>query len=1313
MKLKRAVKISLISFALVLAVAMSALMCYAYFSTRVYVYTNEGNKEVAQLGMELSLLFDKLDPERVSADQTTIIKLQTTSVSTDSAASVEEVKFHPTDTNWGTKENPYIISDIKHLQNLSALQNIGYFKKLFIDPNFNADGTYKGAENDNMPYFLVCNQDGTPSTIDGTDIVFQPIGNDEYPFIGYVGGAFAQGTTTVTVKDKGDLQSDTSVIFNITARASTSCPDHGLFGSVQHLGSSEDTDGVLQGYVSNISDLLLADIKVVVDSSAWTQIAEFISDHFFSYNLLDSSDGVPHETHHIGILAGHISYASVQNISIYYSNDDIVAVDLNDTTVANSQLDGEGINANYYSSTGIIGFMHGMNPTVADGEIAAGSGANSSLNSFSTMGGGGKKYGTNPGYVLAQQMYNQYIAYSGQLITTTGGIPLYRYKENEVASEIGFMVTPTVVDDKIYYLDEQGHTLTPQGQDPNKIWTYADGNDTVTISSSKYFYYTLDALTQPDEDGNIVRVPAYYTTLIIGEENGIPTIAFDGKLNAENIDLFTESVNDNLYLFNARTYDEANKEYVNLCTQWYRDRVFSQWLGQQATGRYYFYDGVFTFALSDPGDVIKKVWETSESVPLFSITDTDEWDNGRLGAWKHIVTLEKATSLDDLNSLYMIAFNIQQTVNEVTTTQTYIVNLTDGEYADEEEQRHKGTITQTLLSDVFSGITPTEYGGVLTYDLGTSGNLDEIYAYIQKIRVKDKVQDEYHKDKSFYDIYNSAQPDVKLGVHVDSYSNLLTNGAKSFFLNASGNNEGVEENTSTLGNSVYTYDRTSQVTFDSDGKCKINFFYNYAQSTRSGSFWNYQYGYTMTTSPKTSNLAYNTEGYLDLKENIENASLGGEAFTLYKVSIVPQRIDEGIAGLVPPTDAATPSIVAPQGFRADQYVLYPQESGVIKGATYGDAIGAVTTSDDPTYTLVNIDHLGYNTETKQGTWMTGTDGKPLSSENLQYMFNLVKPAEEGEVTSGFLGGDLGGASFIKAPVGTDTETYIPLGAISFKINTTPTDEAPIKVRVIVAVPTTGVQRAEEDCYFALWRSDEISGNSQTISHSNDDAICKFELPVSRAQVDEDYNPYSYKGSVRICVDSSQDGIFDETDTDQTTYYTYLQGETVLVAYEFSIEEKGIYRIGSTNSPMQIVYFSVDGVASSGRDGTGGSQLKSIDFVYDTFEYENATSQKIVTVTNIAPDTVSDEDYNYYYPSHCLLFFDSEVQQNNQYVRIYSEKVKVRRLYDKNAMSVPKTKLKFSVVGVEKTKNNHYVKLQSYLPDISDKIETTYTTTAPS
>ena len=86
-----------------------------------------------------------------------------------------------------------------------------------------------------------------------------------------------------------------------------------------------------------------------------------------------------------------------------------------------------------------------------------------------------------------------------------------------------------------------------------------------------------------------------------------------------------------------------------------------------------------------------------------------------------------------------------------------------------------------------------------------------------------------------------------------------------------------------------------------------------------------------------------------------------------------------------------------------------------------------------------------------------------------------------------------------------------------------------------------------------------------------------------------------------------------------------------MAYEFTVNELGVYILGSTNSAMEIVYFAAEGTASEGSDGLASGQLGSVDFVYAS------STKQIITVDMTQPD--SDSSYNtnsYYYSSGCML-----------------------------------------------------------------------------
>ena len=88
----------------------------------------------------------------------------------------------------GTKENPYIITNRRHLYNLAWLQYIGHFNKsdesgVITPVNFKVATTDRvsGATTTDTKYV-------TPADIDCSGLVLPPIGTSQYPFVGIFAG---------------------------------------------------------------------------------------------------------------------------------------------------------------------------------------------------------------------------------------------------------------------------------------------------------------------------------------------------------------------------------------------------------------------------------------------------------------------------------------------------------------------------------------------------------------------------------------------------------------------------------------------------------------------------------------------------------------------------------------------------------------------------------------------------------------------------------------------------------------------------------------------------------------------------------------------------------------------------------------------------------------------------------------------------------------------------------------------------------------------------------------------------------------------
>ena len=64
----KTVWLTAVIIAVMLAIVAASTAIYAYFSAHVYVYTADGNRQTAKLGMKLNLLFDRIIPADVGAE---------------------------------------------------------------------------------------------------------------------------------------------------------------------------------------------------------------------------------------------------------------------------------------------------------------------------------------------------------------------------------------------------------------------------------------------------------------------------------------------------------------------------------------------------------------------------------------------------------------------------------------------------------------------------------------------------------------------------------------------------------------------------------------------------------------------------------------------------------------------------------------------------------------------------------------------------------------------------------------------------------------------------------------------------------------------------------------------------------------------------------------------------------------------------------------------------------------------------------------------------------------------------------------------
>lgn len=347
---------------------------------------------------KIELIFDRLD-----FDSETRITVNGTATTVS-----EQLALLGYDENatWGSDKNPYVISQKYHVQNLSVLQGNGFFKdRVKTDP---ATGEPILDENGKtipeQSFFLVCTPDGLPVAIDCNGMTIAPIGTHDRPFTGNIQGALFTGVATY-----GGYSTTVSTVGNLTVSANIKEPDIGFFGYVSYYGTAttDSTNGnpvITGGYAANIKNLTLADVTVESTVSIVQSIANWFA------GIFGATNDKPHphtadqeETHHVGIIAGHAEFATLSDISVFYSSDSVQTFSL-----------AGGNNTSYYSITGLVGMLQNVNPIAQDGNLIGGAGnsiSDSDMLVENGFGGGGAITGTLTGYMLAETIFNEHEMY--------------------------------------------------------------------------------------------------------------------------------------------------------------------------------------------------------------------------------------------------------------------------------------------------------------------------------------------------------------------------------------------------------------------------------------------------------------------------------------------------------------------------------------------------------------------------------------------------------------------------------------------------------------------------------------------------------------------------------------------------------------------------------------------------------------------------------------------------------------------------------------------------------------------------------------
>lgn len=1381
---RKKLTIALVASTVAALMLVATLSVYAYFTTRVYVYTDAG-KEIAHVGMNLQLLFGKLEeynatsnPQGVKPD--TNLGIPSYNAVTSAGADVVDEdgvwssvagngqylnfndgsEANPTpynpDAPWGSAQNPYVISETRHLQNLSALQSVGYFDMLYIGDNF-ADGEYQEGSA-SIPYFVICNTDGTPVTIDGSGLEdpIKPIGSAEHPFIGVIGGAFVNtktetnDNTTTTVQlttNVAGKTSSVSTVHGFKIQTNTNQTDVGLFGYVGYLGTEPaeaTSSSTFPGVVSVLQNLLLSDVQVTVKNPTLPEIVSELLGHVFNNHRFtytgtkdDSGNPIttptvpPHENHHIGIVAGHVSYAHAEYISVYYSDDDKCAIDLLHTNTAKM---------NYHSSTGIVGFMHNMNATVTNHAtdttpghclISYGGISSSGVNiTPDTPGaGGGKEIGLGRGYVVAKTLYEgcHYIqanqglvdriwkytvggnVYYGPMFyaTTSNGTTTYKSQNNTdvtiadgVATDAGtgksysvYAIRTAGGTDSYTYTLYNGATgvgsftpnTTTNVELPMSVWEYVltkpldeDGNP---IEDQGQWTWVSAVLLEQKTDGSYILTDTLYKNNYPVTVNGT-TATINGATYADGTAVTIQKVffkrSDGTYSTTA-TGDAVTPEFFREKSLLIADA--KTMLGtdlcitsEYSTGKY-FYDGVFTFALSNPLDTIESTWEneTPDQVTIGPNVD-NQWKDAPYDGYYGVVAYIRPLLEEDFKE---IAQNNATLIAQGDEPTPIFVGY-HSDYSDKGEGVPDWTEETLRLMKLEEG--PTDAGAILSNNFySTTSNTKSFFSEDDRQEVIQLMGDIVggDDDVSMTVSYNPnnlsisqlrqevLEQNVQL-LDLESATNVQTL-MNDYLITPVAVDNGYTF--SKKGTNIYLSILKKDAILDyysiwagsappppSSGAFGVtqNFYWN---TTANVSYQSGAFNVSYTYDSRTYWVQYSSEND-DFRGNTSSSNL-----FFYTIEAM-MTVKSGQLVYVPTEDVAANQQFT---FNADEYVLWPNailkndgtyngtyngfdeiQKGVVSADRINTTNATATKTDGGVYDTYKLLSLAELYQQDSG-WQDGY-GHGLSNLNLRKKFAMQEAVDFSlslNIPWFGIGNIQTNDKSVIAPIGEGGATAnIPTGSIAFRINETTAKGS--SIYVIVSVPVSHFYdgsspeslNTQMDYYLGLWQTQDIDDDSFSYNtFSQTSAVQKFELPRSR--------PYGLDSTA-----ANSDYILVEHGG--TTYRCYLNGERVLVAYCFTVMEAGTYILGTAigdsgffntykyDYPMEIVYCAADGTASEGRDGTSGSVFGALDYVYDN----NGT---IVHVQDYAtaPETTPETKYNYYYNSHIITYTDNETSVINQ------------------------------------------------------------------
>ena len=1310
MKTHKRIAIYILSALVGLFLAFSFALSYAYF-TKKDIYDG-------YISGQVELLFDRLSEEGMTAYG------EAEGITASSEA------------DWGTRENPYVISNVRHLYNLSELQRLGYFDKKHLSKNTANDLSH-------IPYFVVSTSDYHPTVIDGSDYrAILSIGTEDYPFIGSVKGAKGEACSVA------GYSSEISVLYNVQVKGDPHDPDVGLFGTVGFLGTPPAEDAAEQTFLgtpSVLSTLVLHDVTVKVDASLFSRVKSFLADialalaggaaedvaegHRYSFTELYHSDdltaynGVPHENHHIGILAGHISYSFVEFISVFYSSGDVAAIDLSDTEDAE-----DGATPNYLSAAGILGFIYNLNPEYneQDGSLTGGSGSNTSDLYYGIVGGGGLTSGAKAGYVLAKTIYNAYGYTAADTPRVDGATFLIK---NATTADGTPLCEEWISNDRgtgQYYFYDGVFTFALSSQEDRIDDTFGDTTPTFMLGETDTTKWHANLSTGRK------LVTAYLRRITTDAE--LQDAANLGKrlvvmheqttANPYMLSLYNQSVNSNSGRLNVRfttaatertytdadtlaalldEYDEAPDKFLLGFESGTDGALVGDIMASLRAG-----DGQYRALSLDAtvgDDALAELDELRKQYKIFA--EYADSEGVRYGysyfSGETPVTADTANGMSDYYDYADSPYDGYFYYTGSTFSYTYYWQPKNGPAVEIDGSWWGPGSTFDDAGGTWQGetvYTDGTYTGVVVSSDGKFYNTNN-QANTNGASLRKPIAQTY----GFF--YRPAGKDVYFYMSDDGTDD--TTAIEATALTATG--------TVCAGSALPLYenggrtgvllDRYNLYTFRSPGadeasaaddnymrmiKANFGWYYGGAQYT----LWNG----TNTNAGVTSNFSsaglIGGTGTPDTVENSPYATVkfntDGSCYIEYTIGTVAQVMSyngtNGFITALARDDVAKVNIYVLETTQAvnhgsitfdpddgtqkteeldgGEYLFWPQAAVEVQDGGTKSAVDPAITEQ---FSLVSLEELAWN----NGDSLD--NGGVLHKGNLDKKFHMIEGINFGATISlkNLFGGifgdieDFGTSGVVQAPVGSvGTKANIPAGCVAFRVNKLTSEGQ--KIRVIVALPHSpyyetevGYDLGDYNRYFCLWEMPEAS--SQTVQIFNaEDYVERFLLPRTHPFEPGTTPTDNAAESVTVSFGGN-------------SYRCYPNGERLLVAYEFTVREEGIYVLGTSadsegglfgdknEAPMEIVYFSVGGVASTGRDGASGSQIGTVDFVY-------ANEGKIVTVTESSSSVDGKEDYSTYYPSYCLLYMIGE-QDGEGFYNINSECVYINRyIYDTTAADPP-------------------------------------------